>query len=83
MSIHRLLGIHVSVPEPGGLSAFYGELGLAGDAGTGFTGTDGGASVTVDDGPFRRLDSVSLGCHDEADLATMATRLVDGGRPQW
>jgi len=79
MSIHRLLGIHVSVPEPAVLSAFYDELGLAGDSGTGFTGTDGGASVTVADGPFRRLDSVAVGCHDEADLASTATRLVDGG----
>jgi hypothetical protein len=79
MSLHRLLGIHASVPDPGGLSAFYDELGLSGDAGTGFTGTDGGGSVRLDEGPFRRLDSLTIGCDDEGDLAAIATRLVEGG----
>ena len=58
MSLHRLLGLHAAVPDPAALAAFYAELGLVGDAASGFTGTDGGASVTLSEGPFRRLDSV-------------------------
>ncbi len=51
MSLHRLLGIHAAVPDPGGLAAFYAEMGLAGDATAGFTGSDGGAAVTLAEGP--------------------------------
>ena len=79
MSLHRLLGLHAAVPDPAALAAFYGELGLSGDAASGFTGTDGGAAVTVAEGPFRRLDTVSIGCHDGAELAAIAGRLTDGG----
>ena len=79
MSLHRLLGFHASVPDPDGLVAFFGELGLAGDASRGFTGTDGGGAVTIDDGPFRRLRSVSIGCADGDDLDGIARRLDDGG----
>ena len=42
VSLHRLLGIHAAVPDPGGLAAFYAEMGLSGDAAAGFTGSDGG-----------------------------------------
>ena len=45
MSLHRLLGLSASVADPAALSAFYAELGLAGSATAGFTGSDGGASV--------------------------------------
>ena len=79
MSLHRLLGLHTSVPDPEALSAFYRELGLDGDAEHGFTGSDGGAAVTVDEGPFRRLGSVSVGCDDPVDLAAIAGRLRAGG----
>ena len=79
MSLHRLLGFHAAVPDPDALSAFYGELGLAGDARSGFTGTDGGAAVTVEEGPFRRLDVVRVGCSGPADLAAIAERLRAGG----
>ncbi|HEY5108868.1 MAG TPA: VOC family protein [Acidimicrobiales bacterium] len=79
MSLHRLLGIHAAVPDPDALSAFYAEFGLSGDATAGFVGTDGGASVTLSEGPFRRLDSVAVGCHDESELAATAGRLRAGG----
>jgi len=79
MSLHRLLGFDAAVPDPGSLSGFYGELGLSGDATSGFTGTDGGASVTLAEGPFRRLVSVSVGCEHESDLATIAGRVEAGG----
>ncbi len=79
MSLHRLLGISASVPDPTGLSAFYAELGLSGDPAAGFTGTDGGASVTLAEGPFRRLDSVAIGCDNESDLVAALSRLQAGG----
>ena len=79
MSLHRLLGLHAVVPDPAALSAFYAELGLVGDAASGFAGTDGGSAVTVSEGPFRRLASVGVGCEDESDLTAIAARLGDGG----
>ena len=79
MSLHRLLGFHAQVTDPAAQSAFFGELGLSGDAGSGFTGSDGGASVALSEGPFRRLDSVTLGCEDEAALTSAAGRLRAGG----
>jgi hypothetical protein len=79
MGLHRLLGFTTAVPDPEALAGFYGELGLAGRGGAGFTGTDGGAAVTVDDGAFRRLVRVEFGCHDPDDVAAVAARLTDGG----
>lgn len=79
MGLHRLLGFTAAVPDPGGLAAFFGELGLAHDPTTGFTGTDGGAGVLVEDGDFRRLVRVEFGCEGPADINAVARRLADGG----
>jgi catechol 2,3-dioxygenase-like lactoylglutathione lyase family enzyme len=79
VSLHRLLGFHAAVPDPGALAAYYAELGLGGDASAGYTGSEGGAGVTVDESPFRRLVSVDIGCHDEHDLDAVQRRLDDGG----
>ena len=46
MALHRLLGFTTAVPDPEGLAAFYGELGLDGSPTTGFTGSDGGSAVS-------------------------------------
>ena len=79
MSLHRLLSLHAEVPNPDELCGFYGELGLAGDAAAGFTGSDGGAGVLVSEGPFRRLRSVDIGCTPDHDLSAVAARLSAGG----
>ncbi len=79
MGLHRLLGFTAAVPDPEGLAAFYGELGLAGDAVTGFTGSDGGSSVLVHEGDFRRLVRVEFGCRGPEDLDAVARRLTEGG----
>lgn len=79
MSLHRLLGFHAAVPDRDALSAFYRELGLAGDPVGGFTGSDGGAAVTLEAGRFRRLHAVTAGCADAADLEVIARRLAEGG----
>lgn len=79
MSLHRLLGFRTAVPDPDALDAYYRELGLRGDASSGYRGTDGGAAVTVTDGPFRRLLDVELGCADDADLAAVRARLEAQG----
>lgn len=79
MSLHRLLGFRVGVPDPDGLAAFYGELGLSGEPTAGFTGSDGGAAVSVDQAPFRRLHAVDLGAPGDADVDEVRRRLTDGG----
>ena len=79
MGLHRLLGFTTAVPDPAGLAAFYGELGLGGSPTTGFTGSDGGAAVLVDEGDFRRLVRVEFGCDGPEDLDAVARRLTDGG----
>ncbi len=79
MGLHRLLGLTAAVPEPDALAAFYAELGLAGGPNSGFTGTEGGASVTVEEGTFRRLVRVELGCATAEDIDSTARRLTDGG----
>ncbi len=79
MSLHRLLGFRAAVRDPEGLAGFFGELGLSGDAATGFTGSDGGAAVTIDEAPVRRLLDVQVGCDDTADIDRIARALTAGG----
>lgn len=79
MSLHRLLGFDVEVPDPDALAGWYGELGLDGSPGGGFAGTEGGGRVQVSDGPFRRLRSISLGATDDEAIAAIGTRLAEGG----
>ena len=47
MSLHRLLGFRAAVADPAALDAYFTELGLSGDAGSGYTGSHGGAAVTI------------------------------------
>src|SRR5580765_7952490 len=79
MSLHRLLGFRAAVADPAALDAYYAELGLTGDASSGYTGSDGGAVVRIDEAPFRRLVSVDIGCHDERDLDAVEKRLEARG----
>jgi catechol 2,3-dioxygenase-like lactoylglutathione lyase family enzyme len=79
MSLHRLLGFRAAVADPTALDAYYAELGLTGDATSGYTGSDGGAAVIVDEAPFRRLVAVDIGCDDDRDLDTVQQRLEARG----
>jgi hypothetical protein len=79
MSLHRLLGFRAAVAHPTALDAYYAELGLSGDATAGYTGSDGGAVVAIDNAPFRRLISVDIGCHDDRDLDAISQRLESQG----
>ena len=79
MSLHRLLGFRAAVADPAALAAYYGEMGLVGDAASGYTGSGGGAAVVLDEAPVRRLVSVDLGCADEGDLEDVRRRLEAGG----
>jgi catechol 2,3-dioxygenase-like lactoylglutathione lyase family enzyme len=79
VSLHRLLGFRVGVADPDALGAFYGELGLSGDASSGFAGSDGGAAVAVEESPFRRLHAVDLGAPGESDVDEVRRRLDVGG----
>src|SRR6185503_14703106 len=55
------------------------ELGLSGNATSGYTGSDGGAAVVIDEAPFRRLIAVDIGCHDARDLDAVQQRLEARG----
>ena len=79
MSLHRLLGFRAAVADPDALASYYGELGLSGDAKSGFTGSAGGATVRLEAAPVRRLLDVELGCNDDRDIEGIARRLEDGG----
>jgi len=75
MSLHRLLGFRAAVDDPAALDVYYAELGLTGDASSGYSGSDGGGAVIVDEAPFRRLISVDIGCDDDRDLDAVQQRL--------
>lgn len=79
MSLHRLLGFRAAVADPITLDSFYAELGLGGDAASGYAGSNGGATVRIEEGAFRRLVAVDIGCDDERDLDLVQRRLVDRG----
>jgi len=79
MSLHRLLGFRAAVADPVALGAYYGELGLTDNAASGYTGSEGGAVVIVDEAPFRRLVAVDIGCHDDQDLDAVQHRLEARG----
>jgi catechol 2,3-dioxygenase-like lactoylglutathione lyase family enzyme len=79
MSLHRLLGFRCAVADPTALDGYYAELGLTGDAVAGYTGSNGGAAVIVEDAPFRRLIAVDIGCEDDRDLDDVQRRLEAGG----
>jgi hypothetical protein len=75
MSLHRLLGFRSAVADPAALDSYYAELGLSGDASSGYAGSDGGAVVVIDEAPFRRLIAVDIGCDDDRDLDAVQQRL--------
>src|ERR1700682_4566900 len=79
MSLHRLLGFRAAVADPPALDAYYAELGLTGGADSGYTGSDGGAVVVIDEAPFRRLLAVDIGCADDRDLDAVQQRLEARG----
>jgi catechol-2,3-dioxygenase len=79
MSLHRLLGFRAGVADPAELDGYYRELGLTGDAHSGYRGSDGGGGVTIDEAPFRRLVTVDIGCDDDGDLDAVQQRLEEQG----
>ena len=79
MALHRLLGMHIGVPDPASLAGFYGELGLDDDGAGGFGGTDGGTQVSVEEYPFRRLLEVRVAADDTETIDATADRLHDRG----
>jgi catechol 2,3-dioxygenase-like lactoylglutathione lyase family enzyme len=79
MALHRLLGFRAAVPDAAAVAGFYGELGLTGDDVLGWTGSEGGGVVRLDEGEFRRPLSIEIGCDSEADLDAITRRLTEGG----
>jgi hypothetical protein len=79
MGLHRILSMRVGVPDPQGLDAFYGEIGLHHDGTGGYGGSQEGPVVQIEHYDFRRLLAVDIGAHDEATIAVTARRLMDAG----
>jgi hypothetical protein len=78
MTLHRLLGMRIGVPDAEGLAGFYDEVGLVRNH-VGHHGTDGGAEVQLEEHPFRRLLEVRVGADDEEHLQASADRLATMG----
>jgi hypothetical protein len=79
MAMHRLLGMHVGVPDPDDLAAFYEEMGLAHDGSGGIDSPDGGTQVTIEQHSFRRLLGIDIGVVDDRDLDAAADRAASIG----
>lgn len=79
MSLHRLIGFRTAVPDPAALAAYFQELGLGGSDTAGWAGSNGGATVQVDESDVRRLLSIDIGCTDEADVGRVRARLEANG----
>ena len=79
MSLHRLLGFRAAVADPPVLDAYYAELGLTGDMGSGYTGSDGGAVVVAGSRPLVH-PLLGHGLVDELRLMVFPVVLGSGRR---
>ena len=79
MALHRLVSMRVGVPDPAALGAFYDEMQLTRATADGFTGSEGGPVVQLEQYPFRRLLEVTAGADDESHVAAAASRLTEAG----
>lgn len=74
MPVSALLDLELRVPDPDSLCAFWNSLGLVGD--DGILGTSERPSqLRVQQGPYRHVSEMRLGCDDEADLPTIRNSL--------
>ncbi|MEV5477840.1 VOC family protein [Streptomyces sp. NPDC052207] len=80
MSLHRLAGVTLGVPDTEAVGRYYEEFGLTrtGEAAT-FSTTDGGDQLRLVPAPSRRLVGVVIGVDDTDDLARTAARLGEMG----
>ncbi|WP_326836935.1 VOC family protein [Amycolatopsis rhabdoformis] len=79
MSMHRLAGITLGVPDLEAVGRYYEEFGLRRSRETEhelvFSTTDGGEQLRLVPAPFRRLVAVTIGVDDPDDLGRAAARL--------
>ena len=81
MTLHRLRGIELGVPDPVRCGAFYRELGLEERSPGRFSTAEGGEQLTIRASPVRRFFELSLGVDDRDDLGRIATSLARLGVP--
>lgn len=77
MTLHRLTGITLGVPDVATTAAYYAEFGLQPDAsGQRFTTTDGGEQLRIEHSSRRRLLELGIGAEDPDDLDRVAASLA-------
>lgn len=81
MALHRLVSMHVGVPDPDALAAFYDEVGLGHDGSGRFSSPDGGNQIEVSDYSVRRLLGLEIGVDDDRDVSGVIERATSQGLP--
>ena len=79
MALRHLLDITLSVPDPDALKNFWVRRGLI-QGENGILGTkDRSRQICIEEGPYRHLSQLHLGCETEEDLYEIRGRLNDLG----
>lgn len=75
MALHRLSSFTFQVPNVADVISYYEEFGLTNHGDGSLSTTDGGRQLFVEDGPRRRISTVTVGADDPDDLARIASNL--------
>lgn len=79
MTLHRVSSFVYSVPNVAEVVAYYTEFGLTDNGDGSLSTVDGGRQLYVEQGPYRRVTSVTLGADDPDDLGRIASSLSSLG----
>jgi len=79
VSVHRLIGITMGVPNVPVVRAYYEQFGLAPDADGALNSTAGGPQLNVTHAERRRLLNVAVGVDDPDDVNRIAGQLTSLG----
>jgi catechol 2,3-dioxygenase-like lactoylglutathione lyase family enzyme len=76
MALHRLSSFVLQVPNVDEVVSYYEEFGLTHHGDRSFSTTDGGRQLTIEEGSFRRISTVTVGADDADDLGRIAASLT-------
>jgi hypothetical protein len=79
MSLHRVSSFRYAVPNVAEVIAYYTEFGLTDNGDGSLSTVDGGRQLYVEQGPQRRITTVTLGADDPDDLGRVASSLASLG----
>jgi catechol 2,3-dioxygenase-like lactoylglutathione lyase family enzyme len=75
MGLHRLSSFTFQVPNVDEVISYYEEFGLTDNGDGSLSTTDGGKQLFVQDGPRRRISTMTIGADNPDDLARIASNL--------